>query len=199
MEELIYLLPFDQYGVAITVAAIIIAIVVLAIALRLLKVPQKMMAIFICGLAMMAFFFFQTDGSRRIAPFQDLVHRQKQLDQQLLEKPLELDHAKLVHVKVRARSLTLTLVPDSSDLSDDTAQDLQHYAATYIAQYENSFCNILRLEQALPYRKNGQEFINMEFDHFQLIFRADGQTATMAIPVASCLAQSSLGHNQPLN
>lgn len=195
MEELIYILPFDLYGIEIAVTILIVALVLFSIVLRLLKVPQKLMVIATGALAMVAYMAFQTEGPGPVQPLINLAQRQKQLDRQFDKEPINLGDVKITHVKVRAHSLTLTIESNEALPETTTKDELEARANSYLTQNLALYCKMLKLEQDLPYRKTNQQYFDLTFNSYYVKFVAGDKHANMEIPVASCLNKTTENQN----
>lgn len=195
MEELIYILPFDLYGIEITVTILIVALVLFSIILRLLKVPQKLMVIATGALAMVAYMAFQTEGPSPVQPLINLAQRQKQLDRQFENAPISLGDVKITYVKVRAHTLTLTT--ESNAPLPDTAskEEVEARANSYLTKNLALYCKMLKLEQDLPYRKTNQQYFDLTLRSYFVKFVSGGKTANMEIPLASCPSEPDKNHN----
>lgn len=186
MEELIYLLPFDAYSNEVIIAVIIIGLIIFATVLRLLRVPQTLMVIAVGAVAMTAYMSFQVDGPSPYQPLVNVAQRQKQLDQQFQAEPLNFGEISLTHVKVRLHSLTLTLKNNTPIDNIASTQDLDNFASSYLTTNHDQYCEMLRLEQALPYRRTNQSFFNLTIKKYEINFIIDDKTTTVDIPVDSC-------------
>lgn len=186
MEELIYILPFNLYGIEITVTILIIALVLFSIILRLLKVPQKLMVIATGALAMVAYMAFQTEGPGPVQPLINLAQRQNQLDRQFEKAPINLGDVKITHVKVRAHTLTLTIESNAPLPDTATKEEVEARANSYLTENLALYCKMLKLEQDLPYRKTNQQYFDLTFNSYYVKFVAGDKHANMEIPLASC-------------
>lgn len=191
MEEIIYYLPFNIYGTEIIVTFIIVALVLFSIALRLLKVPQRLMVIVIGALAMLIYMSFQVEGPSPYQPLINLAQRQQQLDQQLKAGPLNLGDVTLTHVKVRMHTITLTLKNNAALTGITTAQDVKNYASTYLADNRGKYCEMLKLEQALPYRKTNQQYFDLTIKNYYVKFIVNDKSAHVEIPVNTCFNKNN--------
>lgn len=186
MEELIYILPFNLYGIEITVTILIIALVLFSIILRLLKVPQKLMVIATGALAMVAYMAFQTEGPGPVQPLINLAQRQNQLDRQFEKAPINLGDVKITHVKVRAHTLTLTIESNAPLPDTATKEEVEARANSYLTENLALYCKMLKLEQDLPYRKTNQQYFDLTFHSYYVKFVSGDKSAHMEIPLASC-------------
>lgn len=191
MEELIYILPFDEYGTAISVSLIIIALIIFSFIMRVLKIPQKLMVIFTGALAMMALYAFQSDSVSPIQPFIDLAKRQKQIDQQLKNAPIQLEGSKLTQAKVRQNSIILYVVIDDNSAKNTNGGDKENAASQYIASHLAQYCKILDLENDLPYRKQYKDYIDMRVLHYIIFLQIDNYNYQIEIPPSKCKIKNS--------
>lgn len=186
MEELIYILPFDEYGTAISVSLIIIALIIFSFIMRILKIPQKLMVIFTGALAMMALYAFQSDSVSPIQPFIDLAKRQKQIDQQLKNAPIQLKGSKLTQAKVRQNAIILYVVIDDNSAKSANGGNKENAATQYISSHLAQYCKILDLENDLPYRKQYKDYIDMRVLHYIIFLQIGNDNYKIEIPSSAC-------------
>lgn len=191
MEELIYILPFDEYGTAISVSLIIIALIIFSFIMRILKIPQKLMVIFTGALAMMALYAFQSDSVSPIQPFIDLAKRQKQIDQQLKNAPIQLKGSKLTQAKVRQNAIILYVVTDDNSAKNTNGEDKENAATQYISSHLAQYCKILDLENDLPYRKKYKDYIDMRVLHYIIFLQIGNYNYQIEISPSECKINNS--------